>query len=173
MFSWRLESRSEMCTRYNVHKHETIRWFDWSSYCFLLWSRQCGHDSVGENASVDTTEKDGCTALMLACQNGHDSVVKALLKKNASVDITKENGCTALMLACQNGHDSVVKALLEKNASVDTTEKDGCTALMLACQNGHESVVKALLEKNASVDTTEKDGWTALILLVKTVTTVW
>ncbi|GFN85059.1 ankyrin repeat domain-containing protein 29 [Plakobranchus ocellatus] len=106
---------------------------------------------------------------MLACQKGHDSVVKALLEKNASVDTTEKDGCSALMLACQNGHDSVVKALLEKNVSVDTI-KDGCTALMLACQNGHDSVVKALLEKNARQ---KKTAVQRSCLLVKTVTTVW
>ena len=38
------------------------------------------------NADVDVQGKDGCTPLYLSCKNGHDRVLKRLLRKNAKFD---------------------------------------------------------------------------------------
>lgn len=49
------------------------------------------------------------TALMLASQKGHLSVVKALIHAGADVNVASQNGTTALYRACQNGHLPVIK----------------------------------------------------------------
>ena len=69
---------------------------------------------------------------MIAAQEGHDSVVSALISAGASVDQAKENGWTALVIAAHQGHDSVVSALYFAGASVDQAKENGATALMIA-----------------------------------------
>jgi len=66
-------------------------------------------DGVDANAK----HNDGWTPLILAAQNGHESVIRLLLAK-AGVDANAKHkdGWTPLMLAAQNGHEAVVRLLL-------------------------------------------------------------
>ena len=81
-------------------------------------------------------QSSSVTPLMIACEKGHDLVVKALLK-HERIEVNRQTeGFTALIVACQNGHDSVVKALLKKcghSLALNTTDTKGKTALWYAC----------------------------------------
>jgi len=109
--------------------------------------------------------KDGYTALMMTCEDGHEPCVRALVESGAAVDVQMEDGATALMLASQNGHDfePCVHALVESGAAVNKQRKDGMTALMFASQGGHEPCLRALVESGAAVDVQMEDGATALM----------
>jgi ankyrin repeat protein len=118
-------------------------------------------------ASIDTQNKDGITALMLAAFNREHTIVQLLLDKGASIDTQNKDGITALMLAAEKGYTAIVKLLLDKGASIDTQNNYGNTALMLAAYYDNNIVVKQLLEYDiygASIDTQNKDGITALML---------
>jgi ankyrin repeat protein len=86
----------------------------------------------------------GLTALDIAAENGHESVVRSLLDR---ADIHFKNGHRepALHLAAENGHGSVVRSLLDR-ADINAKEYQE-TALQLAAENGHESVVRLLLDR--------------------------
>ena len=74
---------------------------------YTEWPRWCGEcfDRSGcECRPGEETEH----IVDVAAQNGHDSVVSALISAGASVDQVEEDGCTPLFTAAQNGHDSVV-----------------------------------------------------------------
>ena len=65
------------------------------------------------------TTDDGATPLYIACQNGHTSIVEALLGRDADVNkATTDTGATPLYMACYNGHTSIVEALLGRDADV-------------------------------------------------------
>jgi ankyrin repeat protein len=66
---------------------------------------------------VNAQAGDGGTALMLASQNGHQEVVRALLGAQADVNAKAGNGATALMLASKNGHQEVVQLLKSAGAA--------------------------------------------------------
>ena len=68
---------------------------------------------------VTYAKADGWTALMYACEHGHEVCVRSLLEAAAEVDKTEEDGWTALMLAAQNGHDLCARSLLEAGADMD------------------------------------------------------
>jgi ankyrin repeat protein len=83
--------------------------------------------------------------LILAAQEGHIDVVKALLANGADINAQNSDGDTALIFAVRGGHIDVVKALLDKGADINAKNSDGDTALILAVRGGHVDVVNALL----------------------------
>ena len=84
------------------------------------------------NADPNIFDKDNCTPLMVACQNGHDVCVLLLLqnKGDPNMVLGKQN-VTSLYLACQNGHDKSL--LLQYNVDPNTSSKDKCTPLHMDC----------------------------------------
>ena len=54
---------------------------------------------VQRGASVDTTDKEGNTLLMLAARDGHSELVEYLIKQRAKVNERNAVGDTALRLA--------------------------------------------------------------------------
>ncbi|MBL8430934.1 MAG: ankyrin repeat domain-containing protein, partial [Dechloromonas sp.] len=54
---------------------------------------------IQRGASVDTTDKEGNTLLMLAARDGHTELVEYLIKQRAKVNERNAVGDTALRLA--------------------------------------------------------------------------
>ena len=64
------------------------------------------HDTV----DIDGRDQHGYTALMNACQKGHDHIAEYLLDEGADIEAKMAFGeCTALALACQEGHSSTTR----------------------------------------------------------------
>jgi len=107
----------------------------------LMYAAKHGLDSVVEllvahGAKPELKDKDGSTALLLACGKGHTIAAQLLLVPTdaaGALDVRNETGCTALMLAVDKGLFSVVERLVSAGAKVEVTDKDGMTALALAC----------------------------------------
>ena len=85
---------------------------------------------------LEKKNEDGFTAVMIAAQHGHNSMVRILLEYGASTTSTDETGWTALMEACQNNHADTVQLLLEHSADALSTDRNGDNALMVACYHG-------------------------------------
>lgn len=62
--------------------------------------------------SLNNKTSEGCTAIFLAAMNGHDHVVKLLLKAKADPLISREeDNASPIWIAAANGHLEVVKTL--------------------------------------------------------------
>ncbi len=72
-------------------------------------------------ASVNAIDTDGCTALHLAAQDGHRSIVRTLLRYGAIADACERQGKTAHELAQEHDHPEVVAVLEAWHAQVRTT----------------------------------------------------
>ncbi|XP_060579523.1 NF-kappa-B inhibitor alpha-like [Ruditapes philippinarum] len=115
-------------------------------------------------AEVDKRDKDGNTALHIACRQGQYKNVQNLLepvryheiKQNPydipyqtipqDVSIKNYEGFTCLHLAASNGHLDIVSMLLDKDIDVNLKEgKTGRTILHNACLTGDLNLVKLLL----------------------------
>ena len=66
---------------------------------------------VRQGASLRSTDQQGNTALMLACQQGHGRLVKLLVRKGADVQAQNVPGLTAEQLAQASMHRSIVRFL--------------------------------------------------------------
>jgi cytohesin len=99
---------------------------------------------------ADKIDKDYCSPLIVAAQNGHIGVVRTLIHAGASVNWLTDNGETPLIKAAFHGHADVVRELIQSGAKIDLSGGDGATALLCASQNGHTKIVRMLLEAGAT-----------------------
>jgi len=113
----------------------------------------------------------GETALYVACQQGHASIMQALLRAGADVHcLCTSRQQNALHVACMAGQTKsycrIVESLLRAGADVNgrrgtpppvetassPSTHYGETPLYLACQAGNVSVVRILLRASADID---------------------
>lgn len=69
------------------------------------------HALIDANAHVDAVLPDGCTALMLAAQDGDEAMVQCLLNGGADLHRCTPDGRRAMQFARAQGCDAVIKAL--------------------------------------------------------------
>ena len=131
----------------------------------------CLAELLRSGADVDTYErpKEGDatgsrTLLMMAANNGHESVVDHILESGASADLRSTGeGATALFFAAQGGHEGCVRRLLTARADTDIGKRPGGqTPLFIAAKNGHVGAVQALCEGGADTEAARVDGMTPL-----------
>ena len=99
----------------------------------------------------------GQTALQIAAAEGHEEVVRILMKVAEDPDAQ-----AALLLAVVNGHVAVTRMLLERGVDLSTRDAYGRTLLHRAAWNGCRAVAQLLLSKGISVDVKDDYGQTAL-----------
>ncbi|GAW14609.1 hypothetical protein ANO14919_040120 [Xylariales sp. No.14919] len=117
--------------------------------------------------------KGSCkSALELAVEKGHASVVRALLDRTTKKSLRKatidDHGNTALHIAAKGGHSRTIELMLENPICarlfpVNSPKlKDRMTPLRLAARAGHTEVVKVLLRYDNHLDSQDRNGWTSL-----------
>ena len=79
--------------------------------------------AIGAKVDLDTTDKNGLTALHWAAIDGHSNVVKLLLKQGASPYIKDKYGRTAAQAAASKQHGQIVSILQEYVAMPANREK--------------------------------------------------
>ncbi|HEX9813715.1 MAG TPA: ankyrin repeat domain-containing protein [Myxococcota bacterium] len=100
-------------------------------------------------AEVDTLDRYGQTALMLAARNGHYEAVSVLVDADADLDHTAKYNLSALMLAALNDRLEVVEQLMEAGADSEIEGSGapgfaGKTALEIAGDLGREEIAEAI-----------------------------
>ena len=128
------------------------------------------HASYGGVAQLDLQDDQGCSPLLIACQEGHLEVVHTLLSAGGCrVDQTSWTDGSGfryppLLIACMYGHVEAARILLSSGALVDIQTPRGTTPLLLACLEGHLEVTWVLLSAGAQVDLRDTQGLSPLFL---------
>ncbi|XP_019850896.1 PREDICTED: uncharacterized protein LOC105312422 isoform X2 [Amphimedon queenslandica] len=117
--------------------------------------------------NIDHTNKEGQTALMLACERRHENIVHSLLSAGANVNIQDNKGWTALIVSSQYSGTSIIHVLLEADANVHLRTSGGSNSLMYASCNGNYEAVELLISKGADYECQRKDGMNAFMLACK------
>lgn len=107
-------------------------------------------------ANAVAGDKEGQTALNLACRLGYVEVAEAMVNSldNASllnlvhVDQAAKN--TPLHIAAKFGYTPIVKLLLNKGVNFRLEDSSGNTAIQLSASAGHLDVLRILLEHHLS-----------------------
>jgi ankyrin repeat protein len=71
---------------------------------------------VATGADVDSLDRHGQTALMLAARDGHTGAVRILVEAGAALDHTAKYHLSALMLAVINDRHTIVELLVAAGA---------------------------------------------------------
>jgi len=87
--------------------------------------------------------------LRTAIKNGHEELVKLLLKCGGNVD-ARDNysgGITALCTAALHGQEGIARYLLSIGADIKTTTEAGQNALSFAARNSHNALGRLLIDE--------------------------
>ncbi|CAI8036215.1 Ankyrin repeat and protein kinase domain-containing protein 1, partial [Geodia barretti] len=111
------------------------------------------------SVKINSTTKQGETALLLASWKGHEAVVRLLIEAHASINLKDKDGLTPLYWASFKGHVAIVRLLIQWKADVNACDKKGFSPVLVASQKGHESVVELLIGAGANIHlgTSESD----------------
>ena len=114
-------------------------------------------------ASIDETDANQRSALMVAASEGHAKIAAALRGAGANVALADSNGCTALMEAARAGADDIVQLLGQANPCIEARDLHGRDALTLACQSPHATpdTVRTLLALGVDPKVPGSDGRSA------------
>ena len=119
---------------------------------------------IQRGMSVDSSDPDGNTLLMLASREGRPEMVKVLLDLKASPKHRNSVGDSPLMFAALGGNLDVVRLLVDRGAEIN---QSGWTALHYCAWIGQTEVCKFLLDKGADIDAVSANGTTPLMMAVR------
>ena len=99
---------------------------------------------LDRGADINTRNKEGETALMVASLEGRGEIVKLLLARGADANIMDSVGATALLYAAVGGSADIMKLLLDRGADPDAKTNDGESALSISLIKGNKAAVDVL-----------------------------
>jgi len=118
-----------------------------------------------KGASTVAVNREGNTALHLACAHANASHALELIKAGAAVDIPGDGNDTPLMLAC-GSHEGdpaeTVKILLAAGAQVNSKNENGWTPLIHAAYMGNVGALTLLVNRKAALEAADQTGRTPL-----------
>ncbi len=118
---------------------------------------------VDASADIDAVNREGLTALGVACASASWNVVDFLLERHAKPEVARAQ--PALLLAASVDEDDArgTKALVRHKASANVRGAMERTALMTAALAGHAKIADALLAAGADPNLADHRGTTALM----------
>ena len=111
-------------------------------------------DDKGKNyiRFLDSRDKHGNTALMLAATRGFHSIVHMLIKAGANIDLQNFYGWTAIMFAVSEDNDHIVELLLSHNANLRLLTPVDRGAIDFACSPKVRQMLRDVLDKPVKID---------------------
>ncbi len=104
------------------------------------------------------------TALFVAAEAGHSTVIEYLISRGADKSRRCKFGWTPLYMACKKSNGECVSTLLQLGCSVDQRDNSGWTPLHAACQSCCPDVISILLASGASISAKSEGNLTPLYI---------
>ncbi|KAF4339903.1 ankyrin unc44 [Fusarium beomiforme] len=141
----------------------------------LIISSDWGHEPIvqklltKDNINYNAKNKEGLTALHMACLNKYPKIVEALVENAPGIDLYTINNDeqTPLHVATQQESEEIVRLLITKMDEVDQQDEHGQTALHLASETGMVGITDMLLNKDCDAKLRDNRGRTALHIASK------
>lgn len=120
----------------------------------------------GANATIDSKDSDGTSALQWAISYDWNDVSEKILEQNVDVNSSsKETGRNVLLdaLYSETISTEVISKIIEKGANINyINPKDGENALMMACRRDFSDIAKMIVSKGGKVNSVSQNGTTPL-----------
>uniref|UniRef100_A0A1X7UGM1 Uncharacterized protein n=1 Tax=Amphimedon queenslandica TaxID=400682 RepID=A0A1X7UGM1_AMPQE len=107
----------------------------------------------------DITPEDIISAISLACNGGHSSMIMHLSEK---ISTLSNNERKSLVAAAEGDLGTLISMIYEVGMSPDTPLVAGITPLMIAASCGHIELVDTLIQAGADVNKRNDEGLNAL-----------
>ncbi|KAL6720538.1 hypothetical protein ACLMJK_002462 [Lecanora helva] len=141
---------------------------NWTGSSALILAASRGQEDIvesllrnGANASIKDKEGGG-TALLRAIDDGHEGVVKCMLKyEKIDVHVLDDYGRGLLHGAAIGGHINIVQLLLDQGLNINVRDKKGKTPLHEASQIDAFQIVQLLVSRHADASLEDNAGRTA------------
>mmetsp|Transcript_19722 Transcript_19722/g.54216 ORF Transcript_19722/g.54216 Transcript_19722/m.54216 type:complete len:502 (-) Transcript_19722:168-1673(-) len=115
-----------------------------------------------------TDSEKGETPLHYACREGHEEVVRTLLRVKVKMEMRMQGGWTPLHLAIKSQSVDVSRQLCEAEADVNSVAEEGETPLHLAMLGKRPDLAHLLLrERGIVIDEVMKGGLTPVIIAAR------
>ncbi|MEX9841222.1 ankyrin repeat domain-containing protein [Providencia rettgeri] len=117
-----------------------------------------------KGVDINTTNRQGRTAIVNASLNKHYECVSFLI--NAGADINKQDQTcfNPFLLSCLNNDLTLLRIVLPAKPNLDLLTRFGGVGITPASEKGHIEIVRELLEKtDINVNHTNFVGWTPLL----------
>lgn len=101
---------------------------------------------------LNHADRNGNTALHIACIVNHIEMVTALLEAGANPNLVNKDGYVPLHLACTVNDIEMATALLEAGANPNLVNKDGHVPLIIATDKNNVGLVEVLVKHHADVN---------------------
>lgn len=119
--------------------------------------------ALAEGAAVDSRNRLGETALLIALKRDRPDIARTLIDAGADVNKAALNGVTPLMAAAFGGHTDIAALLLERGANVDAVDRLSKNAMTYAAGEGRTEIVRLLLARGIDPNRTYANDLTALM----------
>jgi ankyrin repeat protein len=116
---------------------------------------------LATGVDIDSIDGNGCTALILASQNGKLECIQELIRLGADVNFQNCDGSTSLMLATR--HLECIQELIRSSADINLQNNCGDPAFIYAVQNGKLECLQELIRSGADINHQNKKGYTAVM----------
>ncbi|QOS80507.1 ankyrin repeat domain-containing protein [Paenibacillus sp. JNUCC31] len=119
---------------------------------------------IQEGADINTQDKSGRTAAMIATYNNDLASAQKLIEAGADVNVQDDMKNNPFLFAGAEGYLDILKLTIDAGADPAITNRYGGTALIPASEHGYVDVVRELLTlTSVNVDHVNQLGWTALL----------
>lgn len=118
---------------------------------------------IGIGAPIESRDRDGRTALLLATRGNHVETARVLIGAGADVNAKDSISDSPFLYAGAEGRLEILLMTLKAGADLGSTNRYGGTALIPAAHHGHVETVYALLKTKIDKDHVNRLGWTALL----------
>lgn len=124
---------------------------DWTPLCIaaFLGLEENVSILVRHNVNLETMDRVGKTALILAIEQGHLTVIKLLIKHGAA--FVRCGSYVPLFVAASKGHVPVIEEILQAGVPLNLTDSKQWNMLHYAAMNGQAGTVRYLMSKQCPV----------------------
>lgn len=120
--------------------------------------------SLNKGVNIDTTNRQGRTAIVIASLNKHYECVSFLISAGADINKQDETCFNPFLLSCLNNDLTLLRIVIPAKPDLTLLTRFGGVGITPASEKGHVEIVRELLEKTEmNVNHTNFVGWTPLL----------